>query len=217
MGTFEKGYIPWNKGRKETPEMIAKRADATRKAMKRPEVQANMSVSRKGRTKSLEHRAKISAGEKGKVVSEEAKAKMRGRKWTEEAKANMSTAQKARWQNWPEEKRQAQLERIRDAAPSEKNYQSWIEDYYAQQLDAQGIAYERQKKIGWYLIDFYIESENRVIEINGCYWHCCEQCGYTETFPGKSEKDEKRHAYLRRKGYVVDVIWEHDLPRKPRQ
>ena len=162
---------------------------------------------------------KKSTSQKGKKLSPEHKAKVadarKGATYSNEAKANLSLVRKRRWQALSEDEKNAQVEQLRRS--SEKIIDSWIEQYYAQQLDAQGKAYERQKRIGWYRVDFYIASENRIVELNGCYWHCCEHCGYGDAHPGKREKDAKRYEYLQRKGYIVEIVWEHDLPRKPRQ
>lgn len=225
------------KGHQTSPETRKKISEAHKGKKLSDEQRAQMSASRIGVKRgphSQETKDKIGAANTGKRRSEETKASWRGRKFDDATKAKMSAKKTAYyqslspeerlalseqrgawWKSLSEEERQAITTRLRDSAPAEKNYQSWIENYYAEQLDAQGVTYERQVKIGWYQVDFYIESENRIVEINGCWFHCCEECGFNE-YPGKREKDAKRYAYLRRKGYIVEVIWEHDMPRKPR-
>lgn len=163
------------------------------------QTKARMSVTRKGRTKTAEHRAKISAGEKGKLVLAETREKLR-----------------INWSLLSEEEKTKRIITMQDAAMH--TLQSKLEDIIASRLDEQGIVYERQKRIGWYKVDFYIPDENRIIEVNGCYWHCCQQCG-RERGNGekKREEDTRRYEYLHRKGYAVDIVWEHDLSSKSRQ
>lgn len=74
---------------------------------------------------------------------------------------------------------------------------------FARVLDAQGIPYIPQHKIGHYHVDFYIPKavrlngqriERLIIEVDSRYWH---------SLPGKKARDRKRDAYLRFLGYTV--------------
>ncbi len=89
-----------------------------------------------------------------------------------------------------------------------------IEKFMAGVLDARGISYEREKSIGKYRVDFFIFATNTVLEVQGCYWYGCLQCGYNNVVhQGRRKKDEKRNEFLRACGYDVNVIWQHDLKR----
>lgn len=70
--------------------------------------------------------------------------------------------------------------------------------------------------------DVIIPSHKIAIFINGCFWHGCPE----HYRPPKSNvefwrkkvgdnmrRDRKNAAVLRRSGWKVIVIWEHDLPR----
>lgn len=194
--------------KKGTPEGDAWREKNAKSAYRipgTPEYDAwkqNISNAQKGKKLSPEHAKKVAVARLGST-------------YTDEAKADLSIVRKLRWQSLSEEKKRDQVDNLTRNSGHITN--SWIERYYAQRLDTQGIAYERQKSIGWYRVDFYIESENRIVELNGCYWHDCDQCGHAEKHPGKQDKDRKRYEYLRRKGYTVEVVWEHDLPQNPRR
>lgn len=181
-----------SKGRKSTPEAIAKRTEGLRKAYAKPEVRAKFlgrSPANKGIPLSDEQRAKMSVSLKGRKA------------W------NKGSSEQ--WDRMTDEQRAAQIKRLSES--SKDIIVSKLEIVVAAELDAQGIIYERQKSIGWYRVDFYIPAENRVIEAHGCYWHGCELCGHNEERHLKKRlKDAKRHAYLLRKGYVLDIIWEHD-------
>jgi len=64
------------------------------------------------------------------------------------------------------------------------------------------VPFEKQKSIGHYVIDFYIEKYNLCIECDGDYWH---------TKPGAKEKDERKNRFLEQNGYKLLRIWEHDI------
>ena len=75
-------------------------------------------------------------------------------------------------------------------------------------LDDLGIVYEHPFDVnGRFLVDFYLPAYNAVIEVDGCYWHKCRECGYGD---GRG-RDRSRNAYLRACGYLLMVIKEHDL------
>ena len=79
-------------------------------------------------------------------------------------------------------------------------------------LDEHGVSYKRQKEIGHYHVDFYLPETNSVVEIQGCYWHGCLQCGHDSSFhQTRRRQDAGRHTYLRRKGYQVELLWEHEF------
>lgn len=62
-----------------------------------------------------------------------------------------------------------------------------------------------------------------VVFINGCFWHKCPKC-YKEPKSNKKywlpkieanvKRDRKNQRLLRKKGYEVIVIWEHEIKNK---
>lgn len=76
-------------------------------------------------------------------------------------------------------------------------------------LDQKGIRYEHPFKLGdKFLCDFYLSDHNLIIEVDGCYWHGCEECGY----PGRKKGgDAGRNAYIEACGYLLLIIKEHEL------
>ena len=227
-----RGVAAHNKGKPMSEEQKAKLSEIKKGGKLSEEQKTKMSASQKkrhaeagGDAVSPEGRRRIGEARKGHVKSPETLRKMslamqgrpspmEGQKHTPEALEKMSKKKLEEWANLSEEERAKRLKRLQDS--NQDIIVSKIENFYAQSLDAQGITYERQKHIGWYRVDFYIPSENRIVEVAGCYWHCCEQCGHADKHPGFREADEKRYAYLRRKGYIVDVVWEHDFPSRLR-
>jgi len=52
-----------------------------------------------------------------------------------------------------------------------------------------------------------INGKKKIIEVNGCYWHECEECGFGEGDP----KEEKRIQKFNGFGWEVLTIWEHEF------
>ncbi len=77
-------------------------------------------------------------------------------------------------------------------------------------LIALGVQYEKQKFLVRYAVDFYLPDENLVIEVNGCYWHRCQVCGYDDPRCAR-QREYERIQVLESHGYQVVVFWEHDL------
>lgn len=85
-----------------------------------------------------------------------------------------------------------------------------IELFVASLLDASDIPYEKQKHFGRYIVDFFLSEQDIILEVNGCYWHQCERCGFNYD-PEKREYDRKRTETLEAGGHTVYILWEHDL------
>jgi hypothetical protein len=51
------------------------------------------------------------------------------------------------------------------------------------------------------------------VEVNGCYYHGCLGCGFSEPGNrGQRERDAAKAAQLERLGWHLVVIWGHELP-----
>lgn len=97
-----------------------------------------------------------------------------------------------------------------------KRPKSSIEKLAGAWLESDGIPYRAEARIGRCHVDLLI-GKRGVVELNGCYWHCCHRC-----YPKKTKKQQmKRHQdihryqYLGRKGFKVLVLWECDILNKP--
>lgn len=187
------------KGIKHSPEHIEKVAQARRG---KPSKQRGIPLSE-------EHRANISAANKGRTYSETTKAKMAAAKigkpgpWLGKHRyADITEEEKMEWlKPW-----------IEAGRGNQGTTDTSIERFAAQQLDAFQIVYEQQKRIGVYAVDFFIPADNLIIEVNGCFWHGCEECGFDKKIHRERRtRDVKRLAYLESKGYTVGIVWEHDL------
>jgi len=59
-------------------------------------------------------------------------------------------------------------------------------------------------------VDFYLPTENVVIQCDGCFYHNCLEHHPTE-FIERRERDDKQNHELKKAGYHVYRFWEHDI------
>jgi very-short-patch-repair endonuclease len=74
--------------------------------------------------------------------------------------------------------------------------------------------FETESRIGPFDVDEACKTLRIALEINGCYWHGCEQCG----FPGNPKtlvNDKRKSAYLKAIGWKVISIPEHLICKSP--
>lgn len=77
-------------------------------------------------------------------------------------------------------------------------------------LDDIGMPYEAHVNEGGFNWDIRL-GDGTLIEVNGCYWHMCEQCGHSapdKRAKRRAERDKDRLEYA---GDRLIVIWEHDV------
>lgn len=104
----------------------------------------------------------------------------------------------------------------RKVTKKSKTKDTSLELLYEQHLKQQHIRYKKQYKIDRMHVDFYIPGQNLVVEINGCYAHCCQYCGFNDASYGipadeKRMRDKRRYYVIKSKGYHLAVIWQHEL------
>jgi len=66
------------------------------------------------------------------------------------------------------------------------------------------------------------KGQKLIIEYNGCYFHCCEVCGYTHSLNDKSyleirKRDKDRLALFDSLGYKTLVLWGHDSEKEVKE
>ena len=68
--------------------------------------------------------------------------------------------------------------------------------------------------------DFIFEKHKIAIFVDGCFWHGCPRCGHLpktnekywhKKILGNAERDAANRKELRKSGWLVVRIWEHDL------
>lgn len=171
---------------------------------------------------SQSHKDSISSGVKNyfENISEEemearresARLNNRRGEHSDKSKKKMSEKAFARWSNYSPEEKEERLEKLAESRSKKKFKDSRLEQKFENMLLERKIEFEKQKHIGRYIVDFFIPSDNLIIEIQGCFPHGCEKCGHIAQWQKDIvEKDKKRKSYLESKGYKVKFIWGHQL------
>lgn len=71
--------------------------------------------------------------------------------------------------------------------------------------------------------DFMFRKERLVVFVDGCFWHGCPKHGiapknngvfWSEKLGGNKTRDRLVNRTLRKAGWRVVRIWEHDLPKR---
>ena len=107
-------------------------------------------------------------------------------------------------------------------------FRSNLESRMAELLGSWNIPYERECLIFRneegrtypFTVDFVI-GEKTAVFVNGCWWHVCPECGVRAEYEKQRRnmaKDLRHYAELKKLGYKVVVVWEHELrdPEKVR-
>ena len=122
-----------------------------------------------------------------------------GHPHSEETKRLLSKIRKAMWDN-PEVR--PKMERALKKTHEKRGFTS-IEIKIYSELARLDLIFDKQKLInGRFLVDAYIPSLNLVIEADGDYWHSLDWA---------VRNDKRKNAYLRKCGYQVLRIPEHEI------
>jgi len=222
LSESHKGKTTWMKGKKHKPESIQK--------MKKTWFPKGNTPYNKGIPCSEKTKNKISKSNKGHIPWNKD-----GGNYSLESLQQMSLSQKKRFENetpWNKGRKMPEIsgekhhlfgknrtpetiEKIRIARQKQKFplIDSKPEKIIQIALSLEGTQYQKHKnfkmKSGSYrAVDIFIEP-NICIEIDGCYWHSCKQCGYD--YPPRIEKDKLINKSLKSQGYKVIRIWEHEI------
>lgn len=198
----------------EDPEWAEKQRTNARRIVQDPEVRRKNSEAQKRLWEDPEHVQKHKEAMNQPEIVEASRQRQLGRVHTEEHNRKIaettSKSQLERWSTIPLEERQLRTVPARKA--SQLANTSSLEVQIAGLLDALGIEYTPQYQIGATHVDFYVPSRNLIIEVNGCWWHGCEQCVENTTeAQEKRQQDMRRQYFLRSQGYNLYTIWEHDM------
>ena len=119
---------------------------------------------------------------------------------------------KERWKNYSQEEKDLVIGRMTQAANKRKNNTA-IEHRTKVVLDDLQIEYVQQFRVKRFVMDFYIEKYNLVIECQGDYWH-----GNPEKFKTLNnvqlkniERDKNKKIYLNDNNINFLFIWETDI------
>ncbi|MBA2725193.1 MAG: hypothetical protein H0U53_04315 [Actinobacteria bacterium] len=127
----------------------------------------------------------------------------------------MSASQALRWEEMSPERKIEILEKT-NASRSKGNEPSGLEISVRSVLDVMGIEWECDKKVSGFFPDLYLPEYNLLLEVNGCYWHCCVGCFPHHPDAGRMlKRDRIKIGTYRKAGYICLVIVEHEFTRDP--
>jgi DNA mismatch endonuclease (patch repair protein) len=139
---------------------------------------------------------------------------------SEEQRAFLSIKSKERWANgtmrekvqtWHKENREFSLNSANHARGHISRTFSKPHQKVEAALIAAGLkGLLREHSIGHYRVDEALPDLKLAIEIDGCYWHGCAQCGFEGVGVIKT-LDKRKGTYLQRHGWEVLHILEHDI------
>jgi len=134
------------------------------------------------------------------------------RKRGEESKARWVTKEfRERIQSWQEGNREAVLASAAHARRHIRRKCSRPHMAFKRALLAASVGgFETEHEVGYYSIDEGHPDLKIAVEVDGCYWHGCKQCG----FPGVGEitkLDRRKTTYLTRRGWEIIRFPEHEI------
>ncbi|VVB76010.1 DNA mismatch endonuclease Vsr [uncultured archaeon] len=74
--------------------------------------------------------------------------------------------------------------------------------------------------------DLILKGTKTAIFVNGCFWHKCKKCFkwpksnlayWKPKIMGNVKRDRKNYKKLRKMGFEVIILWEHDIKRLLKQ
>jgi G:T-mismatch repair DNA endonuclease (very short patch repair protein)/predicted DNA-binding protein YlxM (UPF0122 family) len=90
-----------------------------------------------------------------------------------------------------------------------------LEQRVAKILDASGIVYEQQYRLGRFLFDFYLPATHTLLEVHGTFWHADPRIYSHDRLSRIQQRnvanDLKKAAYATTHGYRLQVLWEADV------
>lgn len=151
---------------------------------------------------------------------------------SESAKRKQSESMKRKWQDPDYRERtseaisKVQKELWKDSEHAYKMMKSWqvkpnsVEELVGSLLGSD-FEYVGDGKISLegFIPDFInTNGKKEIVEVNGCYWHACEECGFGDiilqnglTSDEIHQRDLKKLEVYQKYGYKTHVIWEHEI------
>lgn len=129
-----------------------------------------------------------------------------------------------------DQKRRAKMVKCRPLTRSEimsrvKRKNSSAELALRSALHAQGLRFRLQRRIEGIMVDIVFPRQRVIVFIDGCFWHGCPKHAtlpktntvyWLPKLEENKERDKRQSARLRKSGWKVIRVWEHEcLPPKP--
>lgn len=221
--------MPWTEERKKAhaerireswadPEIRARRLEGMKVHQAKPETKAK-TIARANSPEAIARVKQIGYANRGKVHSEEQNKNhgkiMGGRTLTNEHKTRISEGNKKYFASLSKEEREDFYQRGMKSIYKPTS----IEREVGRIFDASGISYIRHP---WIRVvcdgdkrvlrpDFVLPGYNLVVEVQGCYWHGCEECYGEIGRVDRRAEDILRKMLLEEQGYHVLNVWEHEI------
>lgn len=188
-----------------------------------PKQREHMSQLLKGRIFSAESLAKMSMSHKGYKPTPESVEKTaaanRGKKRTPDARERMVKGLQESYKRLSPEEKQERREAVRRGwakktteekrATCAQRRKRWtanggskLENAIADHLTAQEVNFTRNKRLGRWIVDFFLPDFNTVIEVDGTYWH---------NLPEPKIRDARKDAWARTQNLQLFRILEADV------
>jgi DNA mismatch endonuclease (patch repair protein) len=164
----------------------------------------------KKQTRTPEHQAKLNATRKGKK---------RSQAYCEQTSRRIK-------QLWANPEFRAKMRWALAKAFESRDKPSTLHQQVKDALQMAGIETQTHVSIGYWCCD-EVDRENRIVlEINGCYWHCCSVCLasphglYVAGKPNAAMRnnlgnDTRKRLYLAKHGWNLIELWEHEWMESP--
>lgn len=79
----------------------------------------------------------------------------------------------------------------------------------------QGVTgFVTEYEVGYYSVDEAHPGLKIAVEVDGCWWHSCPECGLHGP-PGTLRVDKAKNTYLTNRGWMMIRLWEHEIHRDP--
>jgi very-short-patch-repair endonuclease len=75
-----------------------------------------------------------------------------------------------------------------------------------------GVKFVDQKEFRGYFYDFYLPDQKVLIEVDGCFWHGCSECGFRKT---DTNNDELKNQLAIDLGMTLFRLPEHSINANP--
>lgn len=130
-----------------------------------------------------------------------------------------STLMKKRWESeglrktveqWHQDNRKESLELAANARSHITTHFSSIHRLLKERLEHSQIHTVTEHRVGYFSLDEADPILKVAIEVDGCYWHGCEECGF-DGHPDTIRTDQRKDTFLRREGWEVIRIPGHAI------
>jgi DNA mismatch endonuclease (patch repair protein) len=139
-------------------------------------------------------------------------------------KAQRRADTKARWESgalreavegWHREHRDESLSSALQARRYIQRKRTGLHLKFKALMESNGLhGFVTEYEVGYHAVDETRPDLKIAVEIDGCYWHSCPQCGLTGP-RSTLRTDKTKTAYLTNRGWTVLRLWEHDINRDP--